>query len=403
MQTQSPQARKALVFLTAVNYFNYIDRFILAAVLSSIKADLGLSDFQAGLLATAFMIPYMFTAPIFGWLADTRSRSKILSLGIGLWSVATFVTGYAKNFVVMMTSRFFLGVGESAFTSVSIPFLSEHFPPEKRGRILAIFSSGLPVGAALGYVLGGFLGSTVGWRNAFYIVGFPGLFLAAAVWFLKDPRASHNKEQYDFKAVFKFIAGSKYYLSAVGGYCAYTFVVGGVAHWIPTYVQRTYEVSQLHANTIFGGIAVVSGLIGTLAGGWIGDSLEKRKKEGHLKTCAISMFLALPFFYLCMQAETMNSFIVFLTITQLLFFTSTSPINVALLKVPATFRNSAMAISIFLCHILGDAISSPLIGKFSDMTGSLKSGILICAPVLLLSSALWWWGSRLSGGAHAEE
>ena len=133
------KSRKVLILLTAINYLNYIDRFILSAVLVSIKADLGLSDFQAGLLATAFMVPYMLTAPLFGWLGDTQNRARILALGAALWSFATFWTGLAKSFHVMLGTRFLLGLGESAFTTTSVPFLSDYFPLEKRGKILAIF------------------------------------------------------------------------------------------------------------------------------------------------------------------------------------------------------------------------------------------------------------------------
>jgi MFS transporter, Spinster family, sphingosine-1-phosphate transporter len=394
MKLSSPV--KVLSILTAVNYLNYIDRYILAAVLVSIKADLGLSDFQAGLLATAFMIPYMFTAPLFGWLGDTRDRSKILSLGAGLWSLATLVTGMAGHFWTMMASRFTLGIGESAFTTTSIPLLSEYFPSAKRGRVLAIFSSALPVGAALGYVLGGILGASVGWRWAFAIVGFPGLILAAIVWFIGDPRKENIETKFAFGSLIQLLGRSKSYVWAVAGYCAYTFAVGGIAHWIPSYIQRTYSLSELSANTLFGGIAVGSGLVGTLLGGYLGDHLSKKERGGHLKISAISMFFAIPAFWFCMHAETVKSFAILLVFVQLFFFLSTSPINVALLEsVPEKFRNSGMAMAIFLCHVLGDAISSPLIGKVSDVSGSLQSGILLCAPVIFLSAIFWWLGSRV--------
>jgi predicted MFS family arabinose efflux permease len=394
-ETQHPHAKKALVLLTAVNYLNYIDRYILAAVLVSIKADLALSDFQAGLLATAFMLPYMFTAPLFGWLGDTRDRSRILSLGAGLWSLATFITGFSKNFVSIMSSRFFLGIGESAFTTVSVPFLSHYFPREKQGRVIAILSSGLPVGAALGFVLGGVLGSTVGWRNAFYIVGFPGLFLSVMIWLLGEPRKTVEKTQFDYKKTLKVFLASKPYVLTVLGYCAYSFVVGGIAHWVPTYVQREYALNELNANTLFGGIAVGSGLIGTLSGGWIGDWLERKNQGGHLLVCSISMLLALPAFWFCMHTSSVKEFAICLALAQICFFLSTSPVNLAVLRIiPRELENSGMAFLIFMAHILGDSISAPLIGKISDMTGSLKAGILVCTPVILLSSIFWGLGRR---------
>lgn len=391
----SSQAKRILIILTAINYLNYIDRYILSAVLGSIKSDLGLSDLQAGLLATAFMLPYMLTAPLFGWLGDTQNRARILSAGAALWSLATFWTGLSKNFHSMMASRFFLGLGESAFTTTSIPFLSDHFPATSRGKILAIFSSALPVGAALGYILGGVLGASVGWRNAFLIVGLPGLILSVILWLNGDPRTKASVAEFVFKDALKALRNSKSYVLAVMGYCAYTFVVGGVAHWIPSYLQRTFQMSELSANTMFGGIAVGSGLVGTLLGGYLGDHLSKKTPGGHLRISSISMFAALPCFWICLNTDNLNIFIASLIFTQFFFFLSTSPINVALIEsIPNKFRNTAMAIGIFSCHILGDAISAPLIGYFSDLTGSLRQGVLICTPVILLSSVLWWFGFK---------
>jgi len=391
----SKKAKKVLILLTAINYLNYIDRFILSAVLVSIKADLGLSDLQAGLLATAFMVPYMLTAPLFGWLGDTQNRSRILSLGAVVWSFATFWTGLAKSFNIMMISRFLLGLGESAFTTTSVPFLSDHFPAEKRGKILAIFSSALPVGAALGYVLGGILGTTVGWRAAFFIVGIPGFILAALMWRVPDPRVQDKENKFAFRQALASLKKSKPYIWAVLGYCAYTFVVGGVAHWIPSYLQRTFSLTELSANTLFGGIAVGSGLVGTLAGGWLGDYLNRKTPGGHLRISSMSMLIALPCFWFCLNTDDLNIFIAMLVFTQFFFFLSTSPINVALIEsIPAKFGNTAMAIAIFCCHILGDAISSPLIGYYSDMTGSLRQGVLICTPVILLASLFWWLGFK---------
>ncbi len=398
------KATRILILLTAINYLNYIDRYILSAVLASIKTDLLLSDFQAGLLATAFMIPYMFTAPIFGWMGDTMNRSKILSMGAIVWSFATFWTGFAKSFYSILASRFVLGLGESAFTTTSVPYLSDFFPSSKRGKILAIFSSALPVGAALGYLLGGVLGSSVGWRNAFFIVGFPGFVLAAILWFIADPRAAVATDKFKWGTALSALRKSKSYMWAVAGYCCYTFVVGGVAHWIPSYLQRTFAMTELSANTTFGGIAVGSGLVGTLAGGFLGDYLNKKTKGGHLRISSWSMLAALPAFWICLNTDDFQLFVISLVFTQFFFFLSTSPINVALIEsIQPRFRNSAMAIGIFACHILGDAISSPLIGYYSDVTGSLRQGVLICTPFILISSIFWWLGFKARQRDGAQE
>ncbi len=401
--TAKNDASKALSLLTTVNYLNYVDRYILAAVLVSIKVDLNLSDFQAGLLATAFMIPYMFTSPVFGWLGDKGNRSKILAFGATIWSVASLLTGQASQFLIMAASRFLLGIGESAFTVISVPYISDHFPPEKRGRMLSIFSTALPVGAALGFVLGGLFAEWFGWRMAFYLVGAPGLLFSYFIWKLPDPRQGSAKHSINFKKNISTLFRSKNYTLSVLGYCAYTFVVGGVAHWVPTYLQRTYLIDQMKSNIIFGGIAVGSGLFGTLIGGHIGDSLTQKHHHGHLQISSYSMLLALPFYVACLSAESLLSFSIFLGIAQFLFFISTSPINVSIIEsAPGHFRTSAMALAIFACHILGDAISAPLIGLVSDKTGSLRLGMLVCSPVILLSAALWFIAARLPKVIHPD-
>ena len=393
-----PQPNKALFLLTTVNYLNYIDRYILAAVLVSIKADLGLSDFQAGLLATAFMIPYMFTSPFFGYLGDKNNRSKIISVGAAVWSFASVLTGQASQFVVMAASRFLLGIGESAFTVTSVPYLSDYFPEEKRGRILSIFSTALPVGAALGFILGGLMGKFFGWRMAFFVGGLPGLLLAYLIWKLPDPGRGKEASTSDLNLRKSFAAlfRSKNYLLVVLGYCAYTFVVGGVAHWVPTYLQRAYAIDQMKANVIFGGIAVISGFLGTMVGGYWGDAETKKHRHGHIKISSYSMFLAMPFYVACLMSESLLGFAIWLSLAQFFFFVSTSPINITIIDVaPWHFRTSAMAMAVFACHILGDAISSPLIGWVSDQTGSLKIGMLACSPIILVSAALWLMAARL--------
>jgi predicted MFS family arabinose efflux permease len=273
-----PEAKKALTLLTIINYLNYIDRFILSAVLMAIKVDLQLTDFQAGLLATAFMVAYMFTSPLFGWLGDTQKRTYILAGGALLWSVASLMTGVAGTFTLLALSRFILGFGESAFTTVATPFISDFYPSSRRGRALAIFASGLPVGAALGFVFGGLLGQWVGWRNAFLIVGFPGILFAFWILRLPDPKRSSNVLEFNYRKVIRELSKLSTYVWTTLGYCAYSFVVGGVAHWVPTFLQRTHKLDQMQANLLFGGIAVGSGLVGTLAGGALGDRWSEKNQ-----------------------------------------------------------------------------------------------------------------------------
>jgi len=402
MMLSSKTARNVLIALTLVNYLNYIDRFMLAALLPDIQKALHFSDFSAGLLATAFMLAYVIAAPFFGYLGDKLARVGLLSSGIALWSAASLLTGFAGQFRVLFTSRFALGIGESIFTTVSAPFLVEFFPEKVRGRVFSIFASAAPVGAALGYVLGGVLGKSVGWRDAFLWAGVPGLVLALGILKFQDPRmktaagaAKEKQKKYALKDIVRILAGNRIFTLTVLGYTAYTFVLGGLAHWMPSYIQRSFQLPSLQSNMLFGGIAVGTGFLGTLLGGFWGDKLAAKYPHGHLQFSTWAMFLAVPFFLACFCVSSLMPFIVLMSITQFLFFLPTSPINVLIMNcVPANLRTNAMAVSIFACHILGDAISSPLVGLVSDHS-SLRIGIVSCAPFVLLSALIWFYALKV--------
>lgn len=388
--------KNPLLILTLINYLNYIDRYILAAVLAPLQKDFSLSDTQAGLLATAFIVPYMFTSPFFGWLGDHKPRAKLLAAGAALWSFSSLLTGAATSYLVLICSRFLLGIGESAFTVISIPFLSDSYESTTRGRKLAIFATALPVGAALGFVIGGWVANVSGWRTAFMGAGIPGFFLAYLAWrLLEPPRSEAPGSQSQIWKDTLHLFKSRAYLFSVLGYCAYSFVTGGIAHWIPTYMQRVFALNAGQASTLFGGVAVLTGLAGTLLGGQLGDRLAAKTKGAHLKISALSMILSLPFFLVCIETQILSVFVAALVFVQFLFFISTSPINLALLEsAPKRLGTSAIAVAVFACHILGDAISAPLIGVLSDRTQNLGYGLLACTPFVILCSGFWWTGFR---------
>jgi len=179
-------ASKLLWLLFAVNLFNYIDRQILFSVFPAVKTDLKLTDTQLGLLASAFMWVYLSVAPVFGVLADRRSRPRLMGLGVGIWSAATALSGMIRSYGQLLLGRALVGVGEASYGSVAPAMLSDAFEPAHRGRALAVFSMAIPVGSALGYLLGGMFERAFGWRAAFFIVGIPGMWLAWTVGRLSD-------------------------------------------------------------------------------------------------------------------------------------------------------------------------------------------------------------------------
>ena|SRR5947209_5354134 len=162
-------ARWGLFVLTLVNLFNYLDRFVLSSVVESLKQarplGLQLSDTQLGALATGFILVYMLTSPIFGTLGDRGNRPRLMAVGVGIWSLATALGGFAVNFGTLFVARSAVGVGEAAYGTVSPSLLADYFPVEKRGRVFAVFSAAIPIGSAAGYMLGGLVDHYYGWRR----------------------------------------------------------------------------------------------------------------------------------------------------------------------------------------------------------------------------------------------
>ncbi len=180
-------ANYALAVLTFINLFNYLDRWVLAAVLEPIRLDLGLTDTQLGMLGSGFIVIYSLTSPVFGSLGDRRARPPLIALGVAIWSLATGLAGFARGFWSLFIARAMVGVGEAAYGTIAPALLADHFPLERRGRVFAVFFAAIPIGSAAGYVLGGLADHHFGWRAAFWLAGFPGLLLSLLVLFVHDP------------------------------------------------------------------------------------------------------------------------------------------------------------------------------------------------------------------------
>ncbi len=187
-------ARAALIILTLINLFNYIDRYVMAALLESIKkSELHLTDQQIGLLATGFLVVYALTSPVFGMLGDRGRRSRLIAAGVGIWSIGTMLGGIARNFLALFLGRATVGVGEAAYGSIAPAVLADHYPKSQRGRVMSIFYVAIPVGAALGFIIGGMVDAAFGWRAAFFVAGAPGLVLAYLLTRLPEPvRGAHD-------------------------------------------------------------------------------------------------------------------------------------------------------------------------------------------------------------------
>jgi MFS transporter, Spinster family, sphingosine-1-phosphate transporter len=397
--TTSRQSRlrwMALIVLTVINLLNYIDRYIFSALLPAIKHDLGFTDTQLGLLGSAFILAYLFISPVFGFLGDRTGRSKVMGLGLAVWSGATAFSGICTSFTGQMVTRVTVGLGESAYSVIAPSTIADYFAKNQRGKIFAIYSGAIPVGSALGYMLGGWLEPIVGWQKSFFVVGVPGLIMAVLLFFMRDPKRGNQDpdevklgEHLPLKKAYGALFGNGGFLFAVLGYAAYTFVVGGMAFWMPTYIVRYFDVTLAKGNIVFGGVTVVGGFIGTMLGGWWADRTEKRTGNGYLKVAVVSMIFAAPLFYVVLQMHSFMSFAAALFVMEIAVFLCISPMDAAVISyVRPGLRSTAMAVNVFMIHLLGDGISRALMGAMSDAS-DLRSAISLLPWVLVLAGVFW--------------
>jgi MFS family permease len=404
---ESRAATRALVVLTLINLFNYVDRFVIAALVESLKkSELALSDTQLGALSTGFILVYMATSPIFGTLGDRRRRPPLVAVGVAVWSVATAAGGLARSFAGLFAARSAVGIGEAAYGTIAPAILADYYPIEKRGRIFSIFFSAIPIGSAAGYVLGGLMDQRFGWRAAFFIAGAPGLVLALVSLTLSDPeRGRHDPPevapaQRGFGA-YAHLLHNRPYLLTVLGYAAYTFALGGLAFWTPTFLTRVRGMPQHDATVTFGAIVVATGFAGTFAGGWAGDFLLRWTRQSYLWLSGITALAAAPVAWIAFNNPNRTVYLSAMAVAEVLIFASTGPINSAIVNlVSPTERASAVALSIFAIHLLGDVPSPPLIGAISDAR-SLSTAFLII-PFAIFVAGLIWCYAAVSGRVKVE-
>ncbi|HEX5476087.1 MAG TPA: MFS transporter [Vicinamibacterales bacterium] len=411
-----PPGRRAayygLTILTLLNFLNYVDRYILAAVLPAIKIDLTLTDFQLGLLTNAFLVAYFVTSPVFGRLGDRLRRTPLIAIGVAIWSAATTATGVVRSFLQMASARAVIGVGEAAYGTIAPALLADYFPPARRGGVFSIFYVAIPVGSAIGFLLGGFLEQRYDWRTAFFAVGLPGLALAILALSAPDPprgildapsdrAAQAAARTLSAGAALRVLLRNRLYASTVLGYAAYTFAVGGFGTWMPTYLQRIRGLDLARADYVVGGITVVAGLGGTFIGGFLADRLRPRLRNADLLVSGVSMLLAAPASWLALSVAAPSAYIGAFFAAEFLIFLSTGPINVVLISsVAVSLRAQAMAASIFTIHLLGDAVSPPLIGWLADRHG-LADAVLVVPAAVAVCSAIWLTAAFLKPKAQS--
>ncbi len=427
----------ALTTLTLLNLLNYVDRYIFAALIPYIKADTGYDDAQLGWVGSAFTIIYTVCSPLFGYLGDRYRRGRLIAFGIVIWSLATAGAAIAANFWQLLVSRTAVGVGEANYATIAPGLLSDFFIKARRGMVMSIFFAAIPVGTAIGYLSGGYLGSPerLGWRHTLLLVGLPGLLTAFAAWFMREPTrgamdtvgddnaGSHKQAPVSWRESNRVLFANRGYVFASLGYAASTFALGALVFWAPEWLKSDKGLTAEEANTVLALCAIGGGFLGTMVGGAIGDWLGKRIKGAYYWVCAASCVLAAPFAYAAIVAPDRTTLTVCIFISMTLVFIGNGPVNALLVNLVAPhMRTSAIGLSVVTIHILGDGISLFLVGVISTwlkahqaalpnfvtslgQTVGLNPGVqtlsmalLIMPLALLVGGVLYAWGLRTKEG-----
>ncbi|MBT9329778.1 spinster family MFS transporter [Paracidobacterium acidisoli] len=391
-------AGMALFLLTSLNLFNFIDRYVLPGVQPLVQKEFSINDAQIGLLTSAFFFTYMLAAPLTGWLGDRFPRKPLIVAGALIWSAATLLTGTVHSYQALLLRHAAVGIGEATFSIFAPALLADFYPETDRNRILSIFYLTIPVGGAFGYITGGILGQQFGWRMPFMVSALPGVLIALAFWlFVREPQrgaADRLAPTLDRTTVGGILRNAAF-LTGTLGLAAWTFAVGGISTFLPTFFHRFGGYSVAHAGLAAGEITAVDGLLATIVGGWLAQRWMRRNHRALYLISAWGSLLAIPagvavFFgphWMLLPGAWIAEFFLFL---------NTGPLNAAIVNsVAAPVRSTAIALNLFLIHALGDATSPHLIGLVSDRS-SLRIGMGMTLVALIVSGAILFGGARFA-------
>jgi len=398
-----------VVLLLALNLLNYIDRYILAGEVAPIQHEFHASDQQMGALGTAFFVFYMIAAPLTGWLGDRYRRKPMIITGAVLWSLATLAALWIHSYTTLYLRQALVGIGEATFGIFAPAVLSDFYPERERNRVLSVFYVAIPVGAALGYLAGGQIGSHWGWRAPFFVCALPG-FLVAALYGLigREPeRGASDRVQANLKrATVLGIIRNPAFLTATFGLAMLTFAMGGISWWVPEFLRRFAGMSMGTASLTVGVTTVIDGIAGTLVGGWIAQMWLRKNHRALYLLSAWSVALTLPCGVMLFFGPHKWA-VPSLFAAEFFLFLNTGPLNTAIVNsVAAPVRATAISINLFCIHFFGDTFSPQVIGAISDRT-NLSIGLGATLVFLVISCSILFAGARfaplLDGGEQVSK
>jgi len=386
-----------LAILSGLNMLNYLDRYVMSAVLTPMQKELRLTDGDAGWAASAFMLGYFVSAPLFGYLGDRFPRRFLMPGGVLVWSLATAGSGLAHSFAHLFAIRMVVGVGEACFVTMGPSWISDVFAATKRNTALTLFYVAIPFGSAIGFTIGGWFAQHGDWRGAFIYAGLPGVLLALSLLLLREPQRGESdgiEGEAVPKAWVREVAGlllNRRYNLLIWGYAAQTFSIGAFGVWGPTFLHRIHDLPLGESSTIFGAMLAGAGLVATLLGGMLANVLRRRTPAGYVWVMVLSLVLATPLCFFALMVGNATWSLIGLGASMFFLFLPTGPIASEMFEiVPIHLRASAMALCTFIIHLFGDFGSPTIVGNLSTYNGDNLQKAVLILPIVLLAGAVLW-------------
>jgi MFS transporter, Spinster family, sphingosine-1-phosphate transporter len=380
--TQAPQAltpqyvRYALIMLLVIYTLNFVDRGIINILAGPIKKDLGISDSALGLLmGIGFAFFYTILGLPIARFAEHANRAKIISFSVVIWSAFTALSGLAQNYWHLLAARVGVGVGEAGCTPPAHSLISDYVPAEKRASAIAFYSLGVPIGSAMGLIIGATIADAFGWRWAFAAVGIPGVLIGIVAYFtLKEPRILGLVTQHkagsgpSLIATAKELTNRKSYWYVVGAATMISFLSYGKSAFIPVMLSRVHGLSLTEIGTFMALGGIIAGVLGTMIGGYIADRAAKTDVRAYMTIPMIAFICSVPFFLFAMFADNAYFAMALLTVPSLLNSIWYGPVYAAIQGlVGPQSRATAVALMLSVLNMIGLGVGPFTVGALSDI------------------------------------
>lgn len=389
------------ILLFLLYMFDYIDRMIITSMFTSIERDWGISHMQSGMLVSAvYWAIVLLTFPV-SILVDRWSRSKTIGMMAILWSVATALCALTGNFIQLFMARMLIGIGEAGYAPGGSAMISGLYPVEKRARMMGLWNASIPLGTAIGVLLGGIIAAKLGWKHAFGIVAVPGLIVAILFLFVKDYKtvdlsfvnSMNKKVKMKTRDIYNEFITRPSLIYTYLGITAAVFVTTSLITWLPTYFQEERGLTQEKAGTLASAVMVLA-IVGAPLGGFITDKWRKKQSRARLLFPTVStlctallLFAALSFFTGTIQLVIFLIMGVFIT----LFLSGAASVTQDVIH--PGLRAMSYAVAVVIQNLLGASLAPIVIGKIYDLT-NIKTALEFLPLVLLVSGLMFYLGSR---------